>query len=78
MASSSHTSGAVRFIAIELLGTLETESAFEQNKENIAKHWHNERLNAHNKNKAVVLDEKKTAEIYDHERWHILYETMEN
>ncbi|VDL60004.1 unnamed protein product [Hymenolepis diminuta] len=76
--SASHTSGAVRFIAIELLGTLENESAFQQNKENIAKHWHNERLNAHNKSKAVVLDEKKTAEIYDHERWHTLYETMEN
>nr|CUU97724.1 hypothetical transcript [Hymenolepis microstoma] len=55
--SSSHrASGAIFFIGIELHGTLRNESAFQQNKDNIVKHWHPDRLIAHDTNKAMGND----------------------
>lgn len=68
----------VNFIGIELLGTLKSESAFEQNKHNIVKYWHPARLFAQDTNQAFQLNQEYVSELYDHDRWHTAFETMEN
>ncbi|KAM7532657.1 hypothetical protein Aperf_G00000130687 [Anoplocephala perfoliata] len=77
-AKRGKVSGMIRFIGLELLGTSKNESAFEQNKQQIVKQWHPARLFAHDTNRAFKLNQEDIAELYDHDRWHAAFETMDN
>ncbi|VDK42468.1 unnamed protein product, partial [Taenia asiatica] len=76
--SRGKSSGSVKFIGIEMLGTSRNESAYDQNKEEIIKNWHPIQVAAHGKNRAVKLDRRQIANLYNWNRWRVLAEDMQN
>ncbi|VDM30701.1 unnamed protein product [Hydatigera taeniaeformis] len=74
--SRGKPSGSVQFIAVELLGTSRNESAFDQNKEEILKNWHHIQMVAHDNDRAVRLDRRQIANLYNWSRWRVLNEDM--
>ncbi|KAL5106680.1 PC3-like endoprotease variant B [Taenia crassiceps] len=75
-ATRGKPSGSVKFIGIEMLGTSQNESAYDQNKEEIMKNWHQIQRLAHDNNRAVKLDRRQIANFYNWNRWRVLKEDM--
>ncbi|CDI97103.1 Furin 1 [Echinococcus multilocularis] len=76
--SRGKLSGSVLFIGMEMVGTSRNESAFDRNKEEIVKNWHQIQIVAHNLNRAVQLDRRQIANLYNWKRWCMLKENMED